>query len=312
MLRNEWGERMKLDRMLAITLELMAKKRVRASDLAARFEVSTRTIYREIELINQAGIPVVSFTGADGGFELMDGFFLTKQHFTVSDFSAIYQLLRGVEGAVGDRFTLLKDKLETLHPKLSNHDVDDLLLDLGSSSREEKEIVRVVYRAIQQKQVIAFTYRSASGTVTDRRVEPIRLLWERGVWYLEGYCLSRLAIRLFCVSRMTDLHLSGEKFQPRELVPTPPEDEPIGIHAHLRFEQTAEPRVSEQFAGQCRYVDEHIEVETVFYTKDYALSVVLSYGAKVVVLSPPQLKEALIEAIEEIRGRYPELDEENG
>ncbi|WP_435923486.1 helix-turn-helix transcriptional regulator [Paenibacillus sp. DYY-L-2] len=297
---------MKLDRLLAITLELMAKKRVRASDLAARFEVSTRTIYREIELINQAGIPVVSFTGADGGFEIMDGFFLSKQHFTVQDFSVIYQLLQSVEGTVGDRFTLLKDKLGSLHPKLSNREyTDDILLEL-STSQDEKETVRVIYHAIQRKKVIGFSYRSASGTVTGRRVEPDRLVWDRGAWYLDGYCLSRRAPRLFRVSRISALLVQEERFQPREPAPAFPEDKPLGMHARLRFERSAEPRVSEQFAGQCRYSGDHIEVETVFYTEAYALSVVLSYGSKVIVLSPPELKEALFREIREIRGRYGE------
>lgn len=308
MFRKKRGEWMKLDRMLGITLELMAKKRVRASDLAARFEVSTRTIYREIELINQAGIPVVSFTGADGGFEIMDGFFLTKQHFRVQDFSVIYQLLQSVEGAVGDRFTLLKDKLGSLHPKLSSHEyTDDILLDL-STSQDEKVAVRVIYQAIQRKRVIGFSYRSASGTFTERRVEPDRLYWERGAWYLEGYCLSRRATRLFRVSRITSLLVQEEKFQPREPATAFPEDKPLGMHARLRFDRTAEPRVSEQFAGQCRYSGDHIEVETVFYSEEYALSVVLSYGSKVVVLSPPELKEALFREIRDIRGRYGEPD----
>lgn len=128
---------MKLDRMLAIILELMAKKRVRASELADRFGVSTRTIYREIELINQAGIPIVSFTGADGGFELMDGFFLSRQHFTVQDLAVIYRLLRSVEEAAGGKFTRLKDKLGSLHPKLSGDEaVDDTLIELSTSQEE--------------------------------------------------------------------------------------------------------------------------------------------------------------------------------
>lgn len=301
---------MKLHRMLAITLELMAKKRVRASDLAARFEVSTRTIYREIELINQAGIPVVSYTGADGGFELMDGFFLTKQQFTVQDFSVIYQLLQGMEGAVGDKFTLLKDKLGSLHPKLSSSEAaHDLLLD-ASTSQADKAVVRDIYYAIQQKRMIAFTYQNAAGAITERQLEPYRLLWERGVWYVEGYCLTRSASRLFRISRMKALQVSDELFQPRAVYTADEEeqDKPLGIYAHLRFDKSAEPRVSEQFADQCSYEGDYIDVQTVFYSEDYALSVVLSYGAKVVVLSPPELKEALLGKLQEIQGRYVALN----
>lgn len=296
---------MKLDRLLAITLELMAKKRVRAADLAARFEVSARTIYREIELINQAGIPVVSYTGADGGFELMDGFFLTKQHFTVQDFSVIYQLLQSVESAVGDRFTLMKDKLRSLHPSLASakEGTEDILFDL-STAESERETVRELYRAIGAKRVIAFDYTSATGKVTARRLEPVRLFWERGAWYVEGYCLTRSASRMFRVSRMGAVQISDENFLPREPAGDALEEPPLGIRAHLRFDKSADPRVSEHFPGECRHEGEYIDVRTVFYQEEYALSVVLSYGAKVVVVEPAELRAALLEKLGEIRGRY--------
>lgn len=297
---------MKLDRLLAITLELMAKKRVRAADLAARFEVSTRTIYREIELINQAGIPVVSYTGADGGFELMDGFFLTKQHFTVQDFSVIYRLLQSVESAVGDRFTLMKDKLRSLHPNLPSAEyAEDILFDL-STAESERETVRELYRAIGAKRVIAFDYMSATGKQTARRLEPVRQFWERGAWYVEGYCLTRLASRMFRVSRMSEVQITDKNFFPREPAVGAIDDEPLGIHAHLRFDKSADPRVSEQFPGECSSDGEYIDVRTVFYQEEYALSVVLSYGAKVVVVEPAELRAALLERLGEIRGRYEE------
>lgn len=300
---------MKLDRLLAITLELMAKKRVRAADLADRFEVSTRTIYREIELINQAGIPVVSYTGADGGFELMDGFFLTKQHFTVQDFSVIYRLLQSVEGAVGDRFTLMRDKLRSLHPNLGSakESSENILFDL-STAESERGTVRELYRAIGEKRVIAFGYRSATGKETARRLEPVRLFWERGAWYVEGYCLTRLASRMFRVSRMGAVQLTYESFLPREPAVGAIVEPPLGIRAHLRFDKSADPRVSEQFPGECLHKGEYIDVRTVFYKEEYALSVVLSYGAKVVVVEPAELRSALLEKLGEIRGRYEEKE----
>ncbi|MHA6482177.1 helix-turn-helix transcriptional regulator [Paenibacillus sp. strain BS8-2] len=298
---------MKLDRLLAITLELMAQKRVRAADLASRFEVSTRTIYREIELINQAGIPVVSYTGADGGFELMDGFFLTKQHFTVRDFAVIYRLLQSVEGAVGDRFTTMKDKLRSLHPGLADGEGTDELLFHLSTAEFERELVRQAYRAIGAKRVIAFDYISATGKKTARRLEPTRLFWDHGSWYVEGYCLTRSAKRMFRVSRMSELRVTEETFAERELADgesEDPEEAPLGIPAHLRFHKSADPRVSEQFRGECSREGEHIDVRTVFFNEDYALSVVLSYGAKVVVVEPEELKSALIRRLEEIRRLY--------
>lgn len=111
---------MRLDRLLGITLELMAKKRVTAAELAEKFEVSIRTVYRDVDLINQSGIPVASFSGADGGFELMNGFFLTRQHFSVDDLSVIYTLLKAMEGTMGNAVVPAMRKLVSLSPGLAN------------------------------------------------------------------------------------------------------------------------------------------------------------------------------------------------
>lgn len=294
---------MKLDRMLAITLELMSKKRVRASELAARFEVSTRTIYREIELINQAGIPVTSFTGADGGFELMDGFFITKQHFSLQDLSDIYQLIQSVEGAVGGRFTTLKHKLSSLQPRLSNEELmSNIVIDI-STPEKEKDTIRKISQSIDRSKIIGFTYMSASGSVKERKAEPVKLYWEHGIWYLEAFCLSHHAERLFRVSRISQLQMLEESRPPRRTHPAN-EEQPTGIQAKLRFEQTADPRVSEQFPGEYRYEDNYIEVNTTFYTMEYAVSVVLSYGAKVSILSPPELRDAMLKTLYDIQKKY--------
>lgn len=295
---------MRLDRMLAITLELMTKKRIRASEIASRFEVSTRTIYRDIELINQAGIPVTSFTGADGGFELMDGFFMSKQHFTVEDFSVIYQLLQSLEEAMGNQYTQVKHKLASLHPNVAMpNQLNDNLIRI-TSTKEEAELVRKINQAVKRSLVITFTYVNATGDETERRVEPNHLFWEGGAWYLEGYCLNKNANRMFRVSRMSNLRLTEESFRVREEQAIGHIAPSEGYQAHLRFELTAQPRVYEQFRDECQRFDDRIEVRTTFYHLDYALSVILSYGSKVMVLSPPELKDALLEEIEHIKKRY--------
>ncbi|MBU5442720.1 YafY family protein [Paenibacillus sp. MSJ-34] len=301
---------MRLDRMLGITLELMTKRRVTATELAARFEVSIRTVYRDIELINQAGIPVASFAGTDGGFELMDGFFLTKQHFSVDDFAVIYNLLKSMEGAVGGKLTTLKNKLGSLHPALANGGCDDKLIFDMSASEGERAIIHPLYNAIHQSKRVAFSYTGASGTVSERRVEPVRLYWERGVWYLEGYCLLRHGIRFFRITRMTKFHVSEEVFQPREASTETPPETTDGMQVHLRFDLNAQPRVFEQFPGECVHQGTHIDVHTTCYSTEYALSIVLSYGSKAVIVSPDELKRAFIDELKEMQKRYVQNDGE--
>lgn len=295
---------MRLDRLLGITLELMARKRVTAAELAAKFEVSVRTIYRDVELINQAGIPVASFTGADGGFELMNGFFLTRQHFSIDDLSVIYTLLKAMEGAVGAPAASAMRKLVSLHPALANEGSREaIVLDMTTPERD-RDIVRRLFQAIRQSRIVELAYTSASGTQSERRVEPLNLLWEKGVWYLEAYCLQRQARRYFRVSRIARLDVAETTFAPRRIPDEPAQETERGIQTHLRFDPSASARVLEQFPGECTVQGDRIDVHTTFYTKEYALSVIVSYGTKVDIISPDELRNDVIDHIEAIRRHY--------
>lgn len=296
---------MKFDRLLGITMELLTKKRVTATELASRFEISIRTIYRDIELINQSGIPVVSFSGTDGGFEIMDGFFLSKQHFSIDDFSVIYSLLKGMEGAVGNRkFTSLVNKLGSLQPALLNEERQEKIIFDISASEAEKEILFSLLEAIEQSKRILFAYIDAYGQMSGRKIEPLNLLWAQGNWYVDGYCLLRKEKRLFRGSRITKLEMLEETFQRRLDPKRPIHTEEQGLKVYLRFDLTARPQVFEQFPGACTHHEDFVEVQTTFYSREYALSVILSYGTQVEIISPDDLKQDLIEKMNEIRKIY--------
>lgn len=294
----------RLDRLLGITLELMAKKRVTAAQLAGKFEVSVRTVYRDVELINQAGIPVASFTGADGGFELMNGFFLTRQHFSLEDLSVIYSLLKAMEGAMGGAAASAMRKLASLHPALANEGSHEAVILSMNAPESERDNVRRLFQAIRQSRVVELAYTSAAGTPTERSVEPLNLLWENGVWYLEGYCRLRQAKRYFRLSRIVRLEVSEAAFVPRSIPDEPEQEETPGIRVHLRFAPSARTRVLEQFPGECTYLGDYIDVHTTFYTKEYALSVITSYGTKVDIVSPGELRDDIVAHLEAIRRHY--------
>ncbi|WP_342028646.1 YafY family protein [Salibacterium halotolerans] len=284
-------------------MTLLTKKRVTATELASRYEVSVRTIYRDIDLISQSGIPVASFSGTDGGFELLSGYFLTKQHFTIEDFSMIYHLLKGVEGAVGGaKYTALLNKLSTLQPALLNSERQDKITFDISASDEQKAIILPLLEAIDQLNKVVFTYTDASGQVSERKVEPLNLLWEQGSWYMNGYCLSRKDKRLFRVSRIDNLNVLEEHFHRRSEYKRPKQER--GIDVHLRFDLTACPRVFEQFPGKFTNHGAFIDVQTIFYSREYAVSVILSYGEKVEIISPDYLQDELLQQINHVQNIY--------
>lgn len=296
---------MRLDRLLGITMELMTRKRVTAAELAARFEVSIRTIYRDMDLINEAGIPITSYSGTVGGFELMDGYYLSKQHFSIDDLSVIYHLLKGMEASVGGNITSIVHKLGSLQPALLNGGCPNPIILDASASVMEKDAIKSLYEAIGQKRIIAFSYTSTSGSVSGRKMEPARLYWERGWWYVEGHCLSKQAERCFRVSRMTNLAVTELRFQLRDKLLNSAQAEDVqGISVHLRFDATNQPRVFERFQGQCTHQGTHIDVHTLFFSKEYAVSVILSFGPIVEIIAPDHLKQYLFDQLDAIRTRY--------
>lgn len=121
---------MKLDRLLAITMTLLNQPRISATDLSKRFEVSLRTIYRDMEAINQAGIPIVSFAGSEGGYEIMQGYRLEKQVLSLEDFSSICSALRGVRSATDQsEIDRLIERIGVLMPEPSTTR-DQIYMDL--------------------------------------------------------------------------------------------------------------------------------------------------------------------------------------
>ncbi|GAB6930578.1 YafY family protein [Paenibacillus sp. JCM 10914] len=295
---------MKLVRALGITMELLSKHRVTATELAARFEVSIRTIYRDIELINEAGIPVASYTGADGGFEVMDGYYLTKQHFSLQDLSMIYSLLKGMEGIMSPQPAAIMGKLTILQPELVQAGAEKkLILDLAATDAE-RSLIQPILQAIQDKKVVSFSYTDSEGNATSRNVEPDNLYWGSRSWYLNGYCLMRQADRMFRLSRMSNLEPTKSEFQPRRPSPSEPMKTIPEMEVHLRFDPSVRQRVLEHFHEECEQTEDGLDVRTVIYDLEYAVLLVLSYGLNVTVLAPDELKHSVMKMAREIQLRY--------
>lgn len=295
---------MKLDRLLGITMELLSQKKVTAPELAEQFEVSVRTIYRDMDAIGQAGIPIMASTGSTGGFELMPGYFLTKQYFSLEELSLIYHFFKGLEvssspATVGS----ITQKLATLRPDLSQ---STAILFASQASPEDAKRLTVIHQAITESQKLLLAYIDSQDQKTEREIIPYHLLWENGHWYIESYCLLRQAKRYFRISRVDTLSLAGKVDRPKpELIDDSSADS-IGILTILEFDFSVKRRVKEQFPNEWQEMEKGIRVETLFYDKDYALTVILSYGSHVTLISPDTLRTSLLDRIKRIQAKYKE------
>ncbi len=295
---------MKLIRALGITMALLSKRRVTATELAAQFEVSIRTIYRDIELINQAGIPISSYAGTDGGFEVMDGFYLTKQHFSLHDLSVIYSLLKGMDGIMSTYPGAIINKLTSLQPALLSREIDNkLILDL-TTTNDERSLVQPIMQAIHDRRVVTFSYMDSDGNTTRRSVEPDNLYWAQRFWYLNGYCHLRQADRMFRLSRMSEFEATTRVYSSRVHSRSAQREEPLGIEVHLRFDRSVRRRVQEQFPEAYKESDGCLDVRTLIYRQDYAVSLVLSYGSSVIVLAPDELRTLVRDTARAIIQKY--------
>jgi len=289
---------MKLDRLLAITMALLNQPRISATDLAKRFEVSLRTIYRDMEAINQAGIPIVSFAGSDGGYEIMEGYRLEKQVLSLGDFTSICSALRGVRSAMDhSEIDRLIERIGALMPE-QNKAKDQIYMDLDfKPAPNDKVHMGPLHQAIRNLQLISFTYLDTKGTETERKLEPMGLFLKGYIWYVYGYCLTRMDIRVFRLSRIGELKILQKHFVRRDFTLQDVEQQFMKradfkkVQAVLRFQPEAKTRVRDEFGFDQILVnsDETLSLTTYFSSMERAIQKILSYGSMVKVMEPPAL-----------------------
>ncbi|MBM7836815.1 putative DNA-binding transcriptional regulator YafY [Alkalihalobacillus xiaoxiensis] len=290
---------MRLDRLLGITVQLLAsRKRVTAPELAQQFEVSVRTIYRDIDVLAQAGIPIVAHAGVEGGFEIMEQFALSKQLFSLAELSFLYQLLEKMEFQPSQA---VRDKLAAIQPLVTEQANNQVLLSL-SSHEQERSFIQSWLDALSKKKLVSFQYCDAKGNESERTVEPRNVLYEAGRWYGEGYCRSRKADRVFRLARMTDLVILKDSFIERE---KQPDQAFVSLEmVHLRFSLEVEKRVREQFFEGVEAHKAWIDVQMPLYDELYAIQLCLSYGASAELIAPTRLRHVLLKELEAIKHKY--------
>lgn len=210
---------MKLDRMLAIIMYLSNHEKVKAYELADKFEVSVRTIYRDIDAISLAGIPIVTYQGVDGGIGIADGYKLDKSIFTTDEVVNLVTGLKGLESISEDvKIKLLIEKLTSIINKSDYIPTgNEIVIDLSSWNKNNQLGLRIkeIKQAIREQKIIKFTYYTNEKLI-ERKVEPYVIVFKETNWYLYAYCLLREDFRLFKLKRMSQLTITDTGFNARE------------------------------------------------------------------------------------------------
>ena len=186
---------MKSDRVMSVLMVLLEGKRVRAQDLADRLEVSVRTVYRDIDTLCAAGIPVRSIGGAKGGVELMPGYRLDGRLFSPEEHSALLAGLSNLSAMLGtDALARTLSKLRGILPDAQTGAIErraaQIVIDpepwLGDG--RTKQTLEIVETALEARRLLAFAYLDRFGNRSERAVEPYRLVLKGDQWYFQGYC----------------------------------------------------------------------------------------------------------------------------
>lgn len=310
---------MKVDRLVSMIMILLEKRRVGAQELAAMFEVSSRTVYRDMEAINQAGIPVRSIPGVGGGFEIMPGYKVDRKAFSADDLSALLMGLNNLSGVMrGDEFTHTLAKVRSFIPaeqaraielKASQVVIDPRPWMGGGHIARHLDTIK---EALQRSRLLAFTYTDGHGNRTERTVEPVQLVLESNHWYVHAFCRSRDDFRLFRLSRMSDLRMLDEAFVPRDC-PKPVLEldelpEALQTDIKLRVHTSVLDRVLDFCPPERITPDgaEHYWVDCPFIERDYYYDMLLSLGDKCECLAPERVRDELRHRIQRIARIYEE------
>ncbi|WP_240418884.1 helix-turn-helix transcriptional regulator [Paenibacillus periandrae] len=311
---------MKLERLLSIIILLLNRRMVQAKELAERFEVSVRTIYRDIETINEAGIPIVTYQGTNGGIGLVEGYRLDRNILTNDELAAIITALRSISSSYGnEKHQRLMEKIHSVVPPADSEAFQDkssrVLIDYSpwDGNEQLRPKLQLLEKAVDHCLITKFVYSNADGEMSRRIVEPHRLILKGKQWYLQAYCLEKAQFRLFKLKRMKDLEIvHGKTFIRRELpiearTSDRSSSEPSRKTAFVLCFQAEAYHLAEEWFGidaLCPVDDGSWLVKKAYPENEWLYRFILGLGHQVEVLEPPHLREVIADRAEQVAKKY--------
>lgn len=300
---------MQINRLFEIIYVLLNKKSTTAKELAVRFEVSVRTVYRDIDTLSSAGIPIYASQGKGGGISLLEDYVLDKSVLSENEQNEILYALQSLATTQAPEADKVLAKLGSLFNKNNTNWIEVDLSPWGSNKTRTYQFT-VIKNAILNRRVIEFNYYNSSGEKTGRKVEPVKLIFKVNAWYLKGFCLTKNTFRTFKITRMSDVRMILESFPERVI-----EELPENGREHKSREWT-EVRLKISARGAYRVYDEFDEkditdnpdgsftVTASLPENRWLIRYILSFGADAEVLSPQNIRDIIHNELAEIMSKY--------
>lgn len=296
---------MQESRLFKIVYYLLKHGKSTAPELSEKFEVSVRTIYRDIDTLSSAGIPVYSLQGKGGGVSILNDFVLDKSLFSEAERQQILMALQGINAVSEEHSEELLTKLGALFQARVTNWIE---VDFSSwaQNKPKQDVFNLIKDSIFQKNIIRFQYFGSSG-MTERRVQPMKLVFKSKDWYLYGFCLEKNDYRFFKLTRIKALEVLPETFSQEFIAPVLEKEikSEKTITVKLKFHKNMAFRVYDEFTGEVTKDPEgNLYVSAELPAHEMLYSYILSFADGVEVMEPQQVRESIKKKLEEIYKKY--------
>ncbi|RIU90163.1 helix-turn-helix transcriptional regulator [Oceanobacillus picturae] len=297
---------MTISRHFEIIYLLLDRKVVTAKELSEHFEASTRTIYRDVDVLSGAGIPIYANKGRGGGISLLEGYSFNASMLTSDEQEDILVGLQTLAVTEFPNTDLILKKVARLFKKQTTNWIDVDFSPWGSGEKK-KQLFILLRDAISQQFVVYFRYFNSLGEQSVREVEPIQLLFKKNAWYLSGYCLGREDFRIFKISRMDQVGVSDQTFTMRSTEDAIKDAEKqIGetsIPIKIRISSQGAYRVYDEFDDHMitKNKDGSYTVVANFPVGTWLDSYLLSFGTLIEDIHPVYLRERLLKIMDKLK-----------
>jgi len=297
---------MQINRLFEMLYMMLNKKNITAKELSEYFEVSVRTVYRDVETLASAGIPVYSLRGKNGGIRLLEGYTLNKSLISQDEQNEIMYALQSLKAANYPESEETLKKLSLFFNKSSDNWIE---IDFSRYGSDDNVLFENIKQAILKKFTIKFTYFNSRGEKSYRTADPLKIWFKEKAWYLFAYCHNKKDIRQFKIARIKNLELTCEHFE-RELKKEDLKNQNNvngkGTKIVIEVDKSQAYRVYDEFFEEniAKKENGNFEITIEIFENEWLYGYLLSFGEHLKVLKPARIREILAKKVEKMRENY--------
>ncbi|MBX4132439.1 YafY family transcriptional regulator [Frischella sp. Ac48] len=313
---------MKINRIITIIMVLLQREKITGKELADKLDVSLRTIYRDIQVIERAGIPIITFQGSAGGISILKNYKINKGLFTKEDVIVLLKSLNLLSSPVLKESENLRT-LEKIKSFLSEQELDEVTNNLNQlnvdlspwfSKQNIDNKISIIRLALKEQLLLSFDYLSVRNKQPSRLIEPYQLIFKEKAWYLQAFCLTKNDFRVFKLSKMSNIRKTNTKF----IRQTTPEVfslfETDMKKKIFKIKLLIDESLLERILDFCDEKDikklnaQQYLVNFDFIDDDYSYGILLSLGHKCICLEPERVRTEMIERTKQLARSYSEIN----